>query len=82
MRGTMIWFNAEKGHGYISTEEEERLYVATDGFSDGEVPAGRCAGLSVVFDREHAGDEEARAVRVRFETTEPPRRARRRHRNA
>ena len=28
MRGTMVWFNEEKGHGYISTETGERLYVS------------------------------------------------------
>ena len=36
MRGTMIWFNADKGHGFIRTEEDERLIVHADGFTDGE----------------------------------------------
>ena len=31
--GTMLWFNEEKDHGYISTEAGERLYVAGTGFA-------------------------------------------------
>ena len=50
MRGTMVWFNEEKGHGYISTEEGERLYVSEHGFRDGIAPKGRCAGLAVEFE--------------------------------
>ncbi len=46
MRGTMIWFNADKGHGFIRTEDDERLIVHEDGFSAGEIPAGRCAGTA------------------------------------
>ena len=29
MRGKMDWFNEEKGHGYIATEEGERIYVSS-----------------------------------------------------
>jgi len=50
MRGTMVWFNEEKGHGYISTETGERLYVSEHGFLDGNAPKGRCAGLPVEFE--------------------------------
>lgn len=50
MRGTMVWFNEEKGHGYISTEAGERLFVSENGFRDGNAPKGRCAGLPVEFD--------------------------------
>jgi cold shock CspA family protein len=49
MRGTMLWFNEDKDHGYISTVEGERLYVAGTGFTDGGPPKGRCAGLPVEF---------------------------------
>src|SRR5260370_8758354 len=62
MRGTMIWFNADKGHGFIRTEEDERLIVHSDGFTAGE-PVGRCAGNDVSFDRETI-DGQARAVNV------------------
>jgi CspA family cold shock protein len=79
MRGTMLWFNAAKGYGFISTEDEERLLVETGGFADGELPKGRCAGRTVIFDL-HAGDGEPQAVGVRFESLEEPRRARRRSR--
>jgi cold shock CspA family protein len=44
MRGRMIWFNAEKGYGFIRTEDDERLYIHESGFADGHVPTGRCAG--------------------------------------
>ena len=27
-RGKMLWFNEDKGHGYIETEEGERLLLA------------------------------------------------------
>lgn len=49
MRGTMLWFNEEKDHGFISTEEGERLLVHGWGFAGGLNPKGRCAGLSVSF---------------------------------
>ena len=76
MRGTMIWFNADKGHGFIRTEEDERLIVHSDGFTDGE-PVGRCAGNDVSFDRETI-DGEARAVNVATVPLSNARRARRR----
>jgi cold shock CspA family protein len=50
MRGTMLWFNEVKDHGFISTEEGERLYVDGTGFAGGLRPQGRCAGLSVSFE--------------------------------
>ena len=27
MEGSMLWFNVDKGYGYIQTDEDERLYV-------------------------------------------------------
>jgi cold shock CspA family protein len=77
MQGTMIWFNAAKGHGFIRTEEDERLIVHEDGFSGGEVPVGRCAGTDVSFDRETV-DGEPRAVNVAPVPVVAARRARRR----
>ena len=77
MNGKMLWFNAEKGFGFIRTEDEERLYVAQDGFEPGQVPAGRCAGRDVVFERVvDAGG--AQAVNVAFPPETEIRRARRR----
>lgn len=77
MRGTMIWFNADKGHGFIRTEEDERLIVHEDGFSAGEVPVGRCAGNDVCFDRLTI-EGEPRAVNVSSVPVVAARRARRR----
>lgn len=78
MNGTMLWFNSDKGFGFICTEEEERLYVAQSAFQPGEVPAGRCARRPVTFDIEvHEGDPQA--VNVRFCAEPSTRRARRHH---
>jgi cold shock CspA family protein len=74
----MLWFNAEKGFGFICTVDDERLYVAEAGFSPGESPRGRCAGREVVFDLSVSGDER-KAVNVRFPAKADARRARRRH---
>lgn len=72
----MIWFNVDKGHGFIRTEDDERLYVARDGFKPGEAPTERVAGRSVTFER-IAGEGEPHAVQVSFlEDDGPPRRAR------
>ena len=35
MEGSMLWFNVEKGYGYIQTDEDERLYVDSSGFAPG-----------------------------------------------
>ena len=37
----MIWFNADKGHGFIRTEDDERLIVHEDGFTPTAAPVGR-----------------------------------------
>ena len=75
MQGTMLWFNVDKGYGYIETEEEERLYVARSGFLPEHEPAPRCKGRPVQFEREVV-DGEARAVNVSFLVQSDPRRAR------
>jgi len=45
----MLWFHEAKGHGFIATDEGERLYVEREGFVEGAAPIGRCAGLRVEF---------------------------------
>jgi hypothetical protein len=50
MRGTMLWFNAEKNVGALRTDAGDRLEIAGDAFAPGEKPTGRCAGLPVEFD--------------------------------
>jgi cold shock protein len=78
MKGTMLWFNAEKGFGFIRTEDDERLYVDPSGFAPADSPPGRCAGRTVTFERE-AGDHEPRATNVTFAPAPNPRRARLHH---
>ncbi len=75
MQGTMLWFNLDKGHGFIRTEDDERLYVARSGFLPGHQPEPRCKGRAVAFDRE-TGDDDPYAVNVSFVAREEPRRAR------
>jgi len=50
MRGEMLWFNQAKDHGFIMTDDGERLVVAGDGFAVGEKPSGRCAHKVVTFE--------------------------------
>lgn len=79
MQGTMLWFNLDKGYGYIHTEHDERLYVARDGFRVGHQPEPRCKGRKVSF-RRQVDDGNARAVNVTFlAPATAPRRARLRH---
>ena len=63
MEGTMLWFNPAKRHGFIRTDDGERLRVDQDGFAAGQLLGNRCRGTRVSFDR--AADRvEARAVTV------------------
>jgi cold shock CspA family protein len=75
MNGKMLWFNADKGFGFIRTEEDERLYVAHGGFVPGQVPEGRCAGRDVVFERV-ALHGAPHAINVAFPPEAAARRAR------
>ena len=75
MLGTMLWFNLEKGYGFIRTQDDERLYVAVSGFLPGQELARRCRGQKVTFDR-HVADGDARAVNVSLVVETQPRRAR------
>ncbi len=75
MRGQMLWFNAAKDHGFIMTDEGERLAVAGDGFAPGERPEGRCAHKVVSFEVDSSnGARQARGVA--FVPDIPARRAR------
>lgn len=75
----MLWFNEAKDHGFIRTEEGERLAVAGDGFAAGERPVGRCAHKVVTFEIDTAGTTR-QAQNVAFERELNPRRARMRGR--
>jgi hypothetical protein len=75
MRGQMIWFNRVKDHGFIRTDEGERIRVDGLGFAAGERPEGRCAEKVVTFEVQGNG-EERRAQNVVFEHQAAGRRAR------
>jgi hypothetical protein len=79
MRGEMLWFNEAKDHGFIRTEEGERLAVGGDGFAAGERPVGRCAHKVVTFEVDGNGTAR-QAQNVVFERDVAPRRARMRSR--
>jgi cold shock CspA family protein len=64
VEGTMLWFNAAKRHGFIRTDEGERLRVDHDGLAAGQSLGDRCRGARVRFDRSADGVEETRAVNV------------------
>ncbi len=64
MEGTMLWFNPAKRHGFIRTDEGERLRVDQEGFASGEPLGDRCRGTRVSFERAVDALEEARAVNV------------------
>lgn len=75
MHGKMLWFNLEKGYGFIQTQDDERLYVARSGFLHGHEPPRRCRGQEVTFER-HVVEGDTRAVNVSFVPPTQPRRAR------
>jgi cold shock CspA family protein len=64
MEGTMLWFNAAKQHGFIRTDDGERLRVDHGGFAAGRLLGARCRGTRVSYDRTAGRPEEARAVNV------------------
>ena len=80
MEGTMLWFNPAKRHGFIWTDEGERLRVDRDGFAEGHVLGERCRGTRVTFERSAKELEEARAVNVAVVPLVAARRARARGR--
>ena len=74
----MLWFNPTKGFGFITTGNDERLYVEDSGFLPDQNPSGRCRGREVSFERLE-GEGDPRAVNVSFADDGDPRRARLRH---
>jgi hypothetical protein len=76
MEGTMIWFNPAKRHGFIQTDEGERLRVDEAGFAQGTLLGDRCRGTRVRFDRMPGEQDEARAVDVSLVPAMAARRAR------
>jgi cold shock CspA family protein len=74
----MLWFNPDKQHGFIRTEDGERLLVETAGLAPDCTMPLRCRGLAVSFDREERTPDVPRAVGVAVVPLEAPRRARRR----
>ena len=79
MRGKMKWFNEEKDHGYIETDDGERLLIQGTGFAGGERLKGRCAGLEVEF-RVVSVDDSRQAVECTVVEETASHRARRRYR--
>jgi hypothetical protein len=75
MRGHMLWFNEAKDHGFIMTDEGERLAVAGTGFAGEVRPVGRCAHMIVSFQIDES-DGTRQAQNVAFEPDVPARRAR------
>jgi cold shock CspA family protein len=80
VEGTMLWFNEVKRHGFIRTDEGERLRVDQDGFAGGQSLGDGCRGTRVSFDRTAHQVEEARAVNVAVVPLFAARRARSRGR--
>lgn len=80
MEGTMIWFNPAKRHGFIRTDEGERLRVDENGFEAGLVLGDGCRGTRVSFQRSLPEPDDARAVNVSVVPLMAERRARMRGR--
>jgi cold shock CspA family protein len=78
LQGTLIWFNPDKRHGFIRTEDGERLLVEEEGFEPGHLLGDRCAGTKVAFERVEIDADEPRAVHVTVVPMDAARRARRR----
>ena len=74
-RGEMLWFNEKKNHGFILTDEDERLAVSGAGFANGERPEGRCANRAVTFEVSESNGTR-QATNVVFERDPAARRAR------
>jgi hypothetical protein len=81
LNGTLIWFNPEKRHGFIRTEDGERLLVEEGGFEPGHLLGDHCAGTKLTFERiESEADAQPRALHVTVVPRDAARRARsRRH---
>ncbi len=80
MEGTMLWFNPIKQHGFIRTDDGERLQVDESGFEAGHLLGDHCRGTRVRFEQSGT-DERARAVNVAVLPLVAARRARSRGRH-
>ncbi len=80
MEGTMIWFNPAKRHGFIRTDDGERLRVDETGFEAGLALGDGCRGTRVSFQRSLPELDDARAVNVSVLPLMAARRARMRGR--
>jgi hypothetical protein len=80
VRGHLIWFNTDRGVGFIRTEDGERLQIDESGLAPGTVLPDRRAGLLLAFERYEPTPGEPRAVHASIVDEEPQRRARARHR--
>jgi len=76
MEGTIIWFNPAKRHGFIQTDDGERLRVDEAGVQQGTELGDGCRGTRVRFDRTPGEQDEARAVDVSLVPLMAARRAR------
>jgi cold shock CspA family protein len=76
----MLWFNPPQRHGFIFTDDGERLRVDRDGFAEGHLPGERCRGTRVSFDRAEEPLDAPRAVNVAVMPLVAARRARSRGR--
>ena len=65
MRGRLIWFNPEKRHGFIRTEDGERLRVEEAGFEPGTCSATAArAPISPSSAKRCNGSGDAHAIKV------------------
>jgi cold shock CspA family protein len=64
MEGMILWFNPAKHHGFIRTDDGERLRVDDDGLAAGQLLGDGCRGMRVSFDVADDSLDEARAVNV------------------
>jgi hypothetical protein len=71
----MLWFNAAKDLGVLTTDDGNRIDVPGTAFLPGEKPVGRCAGRAIEYEV-----LEGAATGVAFVPEPNPPRARLRHR--
>jgi cold shock CspA family protein len=76
----MLWFNPAKRHGFLRSDEGERLRVDEEGLAAREEFGERCRGMRVEFEIAPDAVEEARAVNVTVVPLFAARRARSRGR--